>query len=66
MSFALFLALLLFNFADQALLSPLLNPLLQDFFRDTVRVLPLGWLSFAGTILMAMSMLASGTARPPR
>ena len=60
MTFVLFLALLLFNFADQALLSPLLNPLLQDFFRDTVHVLPLGWLSFTVTILMAVSMLGSG------
>jgi MFS family permease len=60
MTFALFLALLLFNFADQSLLSPLLNPLLRDFFGQTSRVAPLGWLSFLVMILMAASMVVSG------
>ena len=60
MTFALFLALLLFNFADQSLLNPLLNPLLRDFFGGTSRVMPLGWLSFAVMALTAGSMLVSG------
>ncbi len=60
MTFLLFLALLLFNFADQSLLAPLLNPLLRDFFGDTARVAPLGWLSFVVMALMAASMVASG------
>ena len=60
MTFFLLLTLLLFNFADQSLLSPLLNPLLRDFFGDTSRVMPLGWLSFAVMTLMAASMLVSG------
>ncbi len=60
MTFLLFLALLLFNFADQSLLAPLLNPLLRDFFGDTTRVAPIGGLSFAVMVLMAASMIASG------
>lgn len=60
MTFALFLALLLFNFADQSLLSPLLNPLLRNFFGDTSRVMPLGWLGFVVMALMALSMLVAG------
>jgi MFS family permease len=60
MTFLLLLALLLFNFADQSLLSPLLNPLLRDFFGDTARVAPLGWLSFLVMVLMAASMVVSG------
>lgn len=60
MIFALLLALLLFNFADQSLLSPLLNPLLHHFFGDTTRIMPLGWLGFVVMLLVALSMLASG------
>jgi len=60
MTFILFLALLLFNFADQSLISPLLNPLLRDFFGDAARMAPLGWLSFAVMVLTAVSMLTSG------
>lgn len=60
MTILLFLALILFNFADQSLLSPLLNPLLRHFFGDTTRVMPLGWLGFVVMILVALSMLAAG------
>jgi MFS family permease len=60
MTFILFLALLLFNFADQSLISPLLNPLLRDFFGDAARMAPLGWLSFVVMVLTAVSMLTSG------
>ena len=60
MTFLLFFALLLLNFADQSLLNPLLNPLLQDFFGDTAQVMPLGWLGFAVMVLTAGSMLVSG------
>jgi len=60
MTFLLFFALLLLNFADQSLLNPLLNPLLRDFFGDTARVMPLGWLGFAVMVLTAGSMLVSG------
>lgn len=57
---SLFLAILVFEFADQALLSPLINPLLFDFFSDSSRILPLGWVSFTFTILSAVSMMAAG------
>ena len=60
MTFILFLALLLFNFADQSLISPLLNPLLRDFFGGAARMAPLGWLSFVVMVLTAVSMLTSG------
>jgi len=60
MTFILFLALLLFNFADQSLISPLLNPLLRDFFGDAARITPLGWLSFVVMVLTAVSMVTSG------
>ncbi|MCJ7680890.1 MAG: MFS transporter [Candidatus Aminicenantes bacterium] len=56
----LFLFILLFNYADQSLLSPLLNPLLNDFFGQMNDVVPLGWVSFAFTVLSALSMLAAG------
>jgi MFS transporter, Spinster family, sphingosine-1-phosphate transporter len=60
MTFLLFLAALLIGFADQSLLSPLLNPLLKDFFGDTSNVVPLGWVIFVFTLLMAASTVASG------
>jgi MFS family permease len=59
-AYALFLIVLLFDFADQGLLSPLLNPLLRDFFGTTVDIVPLGWISFAFTLLSAASMIFSG------
>jgi MFS family permease len=52
--------LLVFNFADQSLLSPLVNPLLADFFGQTSDVVPLGWLTFAFTIISALSTIAAG------
>src|SRR4030042_5720956 len=60
MTFLLLLIALLLSFADQSLLSPLLNPLLQDFFGDASNVVPLGWVSFVFTLLMAVSTVASG------
>ncbi|MBU4204237.1 MAG: MFS transporter [Acidobacteria bacterium] len=56
----LFLFILLFNYADQSLLSPLLNPLLSDFFGRMDNVVPLGWVSFVFTVLSALSMMAAG------
>jgi MFS family permease len=52
--------LLVFNFADQSLLSPLVNPLLADFFGQTSDVVPLGWVTFVFTILSALSTIAAG------
>jgi len=52
--------LLVFNFADQSLLSPLLNPLLSDFFGQTTDVVPLGWITFVFTLLSALSTIAAG------
>ncbi len=60
MTFPLFLAVLLVGFADQSLISPLLNPLLRDFFGDTSNVVPLSWVTFIFMVLMAGSTLASG------
>ena len=60
LTFVLFLFILLFNYADQSLLSPLLNPLLSDFFGQMNNVVPLGWVSFVFTVLSALSMLAAG------
>ncbi|MBN2199116.1 MAG: MFS transporter [Candidatus Aminicenantes bacterium] len=60
MTFLLLLLALLLSFADQSLLSPLLNPLLRDFFGGTSSVVPLGWVSFALTLAMAVSTVASG------
>jgi MFS family permease len=60
MTFVLLLLALFLSFADQSLLSPLLNPLLRDFFGDASSVVPLGWVSFAFTLLMAVSTVASG------
>lgn len=59
---AVFALLLLFSFADQSLTSPLLNPLLRDFFGTTADVVPLGWVTFAFTAFSALAMLASGLA----
>lgn len=60
MTFVLLLLALFLSFADQSLLSPLLNPLLKDFFGDASSVVPLGWVSFVFTLLMAVSTVASG------
>ncbi|MGB6338431.1 MAG: MFS transporter [Candidatus Aminicenantaceae bacterium] len=60
LSFLLFLAILLVDFADQSLLPPLINTLLEDFFQDTVNVVPLGWVTFTFTILSAISMIVAG------
>ena len=48
------------DFADQGLLSPLLNPLLREFFGSTADVVPLGWVVFALTVLSAAAMIAAG------
>jgi MFS family permease len=60
MTFFLFLAVLLVGFADQSLISPLLNPLLLDFFGNTSNIVPLGWVTFVYTLFTAASTLASG------
>ena len=60
LAFVFFLLLLVFDFADQSLLSPLVNPLLQDFFGATSNVVPLGWLTFTFTLCSAVSMIVAG------
>jgi len=52
--------LLVFNFADQSLQSPLLNPMLADFFGQTSNLIPLGWVTFAFTLLSAAATIAAG------
>jgi len=59
-SFVLFCLVLVFDYADQGLLSPFVNPLLQDFFRATANVVPLGWVTFTFTLLSAASTIAAG------
>jgi len=59
-AFVFVLVLLLFDFADQGLLSPLLSPLLLDFFGRTSNVVPLGWVTFTLTALSAVSMILAG------
>jgi MFS family permease len=60
LAFAFFLLILIFDFADQGLMSPFVNPLLQDFFSATANVVPLGWITFTFTILSAVSMILAG------
>lgn len=60
LTFPLFFAILFFDFADQSMLSPLLNPLLQDFFNNIHNVVPLGWVTFTFTALSAVSMIIAG------
>jgi MFS family permease len=60
LSFFLFLAILLIDFADQSLLPPLINVILEDFFQDTANVVPLGWVTFTFTVLSAISMVVAG------
>jgi MFS family permease len=60
LSFVLFCLVLVFDYADQGLLSPFINPLLQDFFRTTANVVPLGWVTFTFTLLSAASTIAAG------
>lgn len=60
LSFLLFLAILLIDFADQSLLPPLINTILEDFFQDTANVVPLGWVTFTFTVLSAVSMIVAG------
>jgi len=61
-AFIVLLFLLAFNYADQSLTSPLVNPLLQDFFGETADVVPLGWLTFVFTVLSALAMVGAGFA----
>jgi MFS family permease len=61
-AFAVLLLLVVFNFADQSLLSPLLNPLLRDFFGTAADVVPLGWVTFTFTALSALAMIGAGFA----
>ena len=67
-AWVLSLFILAFDFADQGLIGPLLNPLLGDFFGRTDDVVPLGWVTFCVTILSAAAMIFSGwrTGRKPR
>jgi MFS family permease len=60
LSFFLFLAILFVDFADQSLLPPLINMILEDFFQDTTNVVPLGWVTFTFTVLSAISMIVAG------
>jgi len=60
LTFALFLAILLMNFADQSMLGPLVNPLLLDFFGNISNVVPLGWVTFVFTLFSAVSMMVAG------
>lgn len=60
LAFVVFLAVLLFGFADQSMLSPLLNPLLMYFFKNTENVIPLGWITFFFTIFSAFAMVIAG------
>lgn len=59
-AFVFFGLVLVFDYADQGLLSPFVNPLLQDFFGATTNVVPLGWLAFVFTLLSAASTVAAG------
>jgi MFS family permease len=59
-SLLLFLAILFVDFADQSLLPPLINTMLEDFFQDTANVVPLGWVTFTFTVLSAISMVVAG------
>jgi MFS transporter, Spinster family, sphingosine-1-phosphate transporter len=56
----LFILIIILDYADQAMLNPLVNTLLLDFFNDTSNVVPLGWVSFTFTILSAISMVIAG------
>lgn len=56
----LFVLLMMLDFMDQNMLSPLLNPLLIDFFNDISRTVPLGWVQSVFTILSAISMIFAG------
>jgi MFS family permease len=60
LALAFFLLILIFDFTDQSLLGPLVNPLLQDFFRAKSNVVPLGWVTFTFTICSAISMIIAG------
>jgi len=60
LAFVFILLVLVFDYADQGLLGPLVNPLLQDFFGRTTNVVPLGWLTFVFTLLSAVSTVAAG------
>lgn len=59
-AFVVFLAVLLFGYADQSLLSPLINPLLTFFFNNTDNVVPMGWISFFFTFFSAVAMMTAG------
>ncbi|MHA1720176.1 MAG: MFS transporter [Promethearchaeota archaeon] len=56
----LFVLIMMLDFMDQNMLSPLLNPLLLDFFNDISKTVPLGWIQSVFTILSAISMVFAG------
>jgi MFS family permease len=60
LTLGVFCGILMVGFADQSMLGPLLNPLMEDFFQDTSQVVPLGWVSFVFTIISAISMIIAG------
>jgi len=60
LAFFVFLAVLLFGFADQSMLSPLINPMLMYFFKNTENIIPLGWISFSFTLFSAAAMMIAG------
>lgn len=59
-AFVVFSAVLLFGYADQSMLSPLINPLLMFFFDNTNNVVPMGWIAFFFTFFSAAAMLTAG------
>lgn len=59
-AFVVFLAVLLFSYADQSMLSPLINPLLLFFFDNTNNIVPMGWIAFFFTFFSAAAMLTAG------
>ncbi len=56
----LFFLIMMLDYMDQNMLSPLLNPLLLDFFNDISKTVPLGWVQSTFTILSAISMIFAG------
>jgi MFS family permease len=60
LAFVFVLLVLVFDFADQGLLGPLVNPLLQDFFQKTTNIVPLGWITFVFTLFSAVSTVIAG------
>ncbi len=56
----LFVLILILDFMDQNMMSPLLNPLLLDFFGDITKTVPMGWIQSTYVIVSAISMIIAG------